>query len=118
MQGFVDKINAFTVRIKLDECVKCGKCKTVCPMMAIDDKSFTSGKPNNGCVKCGRCVDECPKKAVVFQIRGLPVGKLASFSRAAFMFTAFLIMASMGGSFIKDAMHRLFLLVSTGSILK
>ncbi|MDR3210308.1 MAG: DUF362 domain-containing protein, partial [Planctomycetota bacterium] len=47
-----------------DDCVGCGKCKTVCAHSAI---SITQGKASIDsakCVGCGRCLGNCPMDAI------------------------------------------------------
>lgn len=54
------------LRVKVDpqQCVSCGKCKSVCPMNV--DMTSNSRKRKNGteCILCMQCVDSCPKKAL------------------------------------------------------
>ena len=51
------------VRIDLNKCTGCGKCKEVCPVNAIkigNDKAII----NDECVECGACISECPNEAL------------------------------------------------------
>ena len=54
------------IKIKCDasKCVKCGKCKKVCPMDV--DVTDNSRKRKNGtdCILCMECVKSCPKEAL------------------------------------------------------
>ena len=49
-----------------NECVKCGKCVSVCPAKNI---SLEDGKIvfSNSCVACLGCYHRCPKKAIVYR---------------------------------------------------
>jgi ferredoxin-type protein NapH len=52
------------VRVDLDKCVSCGKCRKVCPMnvdMINNARSRTNGTE---CILCNACVDVCPKGAL------------------------------------------------------
>ena len=54
------------LRVKVDEnkCVKCGKCKQICPMNV--DVTTNSRKRENAteCILCAKCIEECPKGAL------------------------------------------------------
>ncbi len=54
------------LRVKVDEskCVKCGKCKQICPMDV--DVTTNSRRRENAteCILCGKCVEECPRHAL------------------------------------------------------
>lgn len=44
------------------DCVKCGKCVSVCPVNAIpNDKPYSSDTTR--CISCGRCITVCSKSA-------------------------------------------------------
>ena len=49
---------------KIDEekCIKCGKCKNICPMGSINDSGITDGI----CIKCQACVYNCAGNARYF----------------------------------------------------
>lgn len=48
-------------------CVNCGKCKSICPVKAIN---MSEGRPkwNWNCESCQRCINICPKKSIQLSI--------------------------------------------------
>ena len=54
----------FRVKIDVDKCINCNKCKKNCPMDV--DMMDNSRKRLNGteCILCLNCIKECPKKAL------------------------------------------------------
>ena len=55
-------------KIKItDECVACGACQTMCPVMAISlAKSGDKYEiDNEKCVACYTCVNACPVSAII-----------------------------------------------------
>ncbi|MEL1134534.1 4Fe-4S dicluster domain-containing protein [Desulfitobacterium sp. THU1] len=53
----------------LEECIGCGKCAKVCPVLAISMSNNTEGKKvalvdQEICLGCGVCVRNCPKHAI------------------------------------------------------
>ena len=63
-------------KINPDECVSCGKCEKVCPILAISmqerEASVDKKKPvidETICLGCGVCARNCPKKAITLQRR-------------------------------------------------
>ncbi len=117
MQSIADKINVFEIRIIKDKCTNCRKCIRTCPMNSIDEESLIKGKTGLTCVKCGRCLDECPQKAIVWHIKGTPVGKYAKIARTAFTWLAFTIIAAVGSGMIATGFTRIIHLAATGSIV-
>jgi len=101
MQSLFDKVNVYDVRADTTKCVNCGKCIRECPMNSISEKSLADGKTGNTCVKCGKCIDICPKKAMSLHIKGTTIGGVpGKIARLSFLFLCYVILASMGGSFI------------------
>ncbi|WKY46617.1 4Fe-4S dicluster domain-containing protein [Eubacteriaceae bacterium ES3] len=61
-----------------EECIGCGKCEKVCPVLAIAMKNKQEGKDiaevDQGiCLGCGICVRSCPKKAIHLERREIQV---------------------------------------------
>jgi len=52
--------------IEQDKCVKCGKCKLVCPHDAIIELDKYKVKKVR-CIGCGKCVKSCPKQAIYME---------------------------------------------------
>ena len=54
----------FRIRCNEERCVRCGKCRQVCPMEV--DVTDNSRKRKNGteCILCMECVKHCPKGAL------------------------------------------------------
>lgn len=118
MQSLIDKANVFDIRVDTQKCGLCKKCVRECPMNSISEESLARGKTGNSCVKCGRCLDVCPREAVTYHIKGTAVGGVAGvIARLSFLFLSYMILATMGGSFISGGLYRIMLWASTGSIL-
>jgi hypothetical protein len=62
-------------------------------------------------------VDSCPKGAVRYHIKGTGIGVRPETARYLFMFTAFIFVATMGSGMIAGAVHKVLLLVTTGSMV-
>lgn len=106
MQSFANKISPFEIRIDTEKCSGCRKCMKGCSLYALDEKSIAAGKTRITCTKCGKCVDHCPRKAVYYHIKGTRLNVGAGAARMIFIYTAFIIMAAFGGSFITDALYK------------
>ena len=52
--------------IDQEKCVKCGKCKTVCPHDAIIELDKYKVKKAR-CIGCGQCAKNCPKQAIIME---------------------------------------------------
>lgn len=60
------------VTISADLCVRCGKCKKVCPtQLAQQVYTRTFGQAEDGrsllCLRCGHCMASCPEKAILVE---------------------------------------------------
>ena len=60
------------------ECVGCGKCEKVCPVLAISIEDSKEGRrlaqvDKEVCLGCGVCVRSCQKKAIVLERREIEV---------------------------------------------
>ncbi len=115
-QSFTNKLNIFDIRVDQDKCVQCGRCENACPTFSIDRETIRRGKTRVTCTKCGRCMEECPRSAVSYHIKGTPVGVRPQVARMMFVYPAFLLLATMGGSMIAGATYRILLLLRTGSL--
>lgn len=52
---------------RMDDCVSCGKCNSVCPMGIDVTDGIRKGRiAAQECIQCGACVDSCPKKVLVY----------------------------------------------------
>ena len=78
-----------------DKCTLCGKCKEVCPVMAIDDKNG-SFKISDFCIKCGKCIEQCPENCIRFTVLGKSTVNQYLSVRDLFIFTALLTSALVG----------------------
>jgi Polyferredoxin len=123
MQSFTNKINAFEIRIDKDKCTKCKVCTGVCPTFSLDDKDLERGKANLSCTKCGKCISYCPKQAISMEVKGTNIdarqcaphkgGRV----RLLFLYPAFMLLVTMGGGTMQDAIQRILLLLTTGKLI-
>jgi len=116
-QGLFNKLNLFKIRVDLKACTSCGHCVRTCPTFSIDEGSLAVGKTRLSCTKCGKCVDECPKGAIDFHIQGTPGAASARKARLLYLYPAYLFLVTFSGGMIQDALRRVYLLASTGSVL-
>ena len=63
----------FLPKIKEDDCISCGKCARVCPVLAISMKEKKPVIDESICLGCGICARNCPKKAVRLERRPIQV---------------------------------------------
>ena len=56
------RVNGILYRLRFlpEECVRCGKCVTICPM----DCDPTRDPNSPECIRCGECVAVCPTRAL------------------------------------------------------
>jgi NapH/MauN family ferredoxin-type protein len=65
--GAIFSIFSYNSLFKLkitDKCVKCKRCKNICPTSAIDENNFSI--KNNECILCFDCYQICKEKAIKF----------------------------------------------------
>jgi ferredoxin-type protein NapH len=115
--SLANKVAPFTIRIDHNKCINCKLCAEACPNFSLDAGRIKLGKPHLTCMKCGKCVDICPRQAISFRIKGT-AGRNPLLAKMFFLYPAFILLATMGGGTIRDALYRIMLLVTTGSILK
>ena len=58
-------------KLKLHDCVKCGKCVDVCPSGSIDPENNTLD--NERCLRCMSCLAACKPKCIKFTAKCEPV---------------------------------------------
>ena len=56
-------------RINTQDCISCGKCAGVCPVLAISIKDKKPVIDESICLGCGVCARNCPKKTITLQRR-------------------------------------------------
>ena len=117
-QSVTGWLNAVTVRVNRNACQDCGRCTRDCPQFALHPDALTRGRPDISCSKCGKCVDQCPTGAAHFHVRGSGMDADAGKARMLFVFPAFLFMAVFGAGMIQGGLYRVFLLATTGSMIK
>jgi polyferredoxin len=57
--GMAGKVSVLRMRVE-DSCIRCGKCREVCPM----DIAIYMEPGSSECIRCGRCIDICPVGAI------------------------------------------------------
>lgn len=50
--------------IHSSECIKCGKCNSVCLQKALVENPDSYEVNTARCIGCGRCINNCPKKCI------------------------------------------------------
>ena len=58
--GLFNRFCLIGIRVREDQCVRCGQCLDVCPM---DVRRLG----DHECISCGRCVETCPKGAITLR---------------------------------------------------
>jgi len=116
LMSFSNYINAFNVRIDLDQCVKCGQCIRICPVFSMTEQSLASGKTEMTCIKCGKCIDACPKEAIYFHIKGTPPAWKSIITRVLFLYVSFLFLTVFAGGTFMKAIRYLLKLILTGHL--
>ncbi|HBE78632.1 MAG TPA: 4Fe-4S ferredoxin [Firmicutes bacterium] len=123
MQSLTNKINAFEIRIDKDKCTQCKVCIGICPTFSIDEDDLEQGKANLTCTKCAKCISHCPRQAISMEIKGVDTlcnerEKVFSGRTLIFLYPAFILLMTMGGGMIRDAIHRILLLLTTGKLIQ
>ena len=59
----------FIPKVDLQDCISCGKCSRVCPVLAISMKDKKPVIDESICLGCGVCARNCPKKTITLQRR-------------------------------------------------
>lgn len=59
----------FIPKVDLQDCISCGKCSRVCPVLAISIKDKKPVIDESICLGCGVCARNCPKKTITLQRR-------------------------------------------------
>ena len=117
LQSLMNKINLFEVRIDSSKCNQCKRCLRECPTFSLDEGSLKSGKALMSCSKCGQCVDACPEGAMSFHIKGTALGVKPNTARLLFLYSAYILMAVLGGGMIAIGLWRVLKLITTGSMV-
>ncbi|MEW6042182.1 MAG: 4Fe-4S binding protein [Elusimicrobiota bacterium] len=139
-------INPYRIKIAREKCINCGNCKTLCPTFSITAETIKTKKVSITCVRCGKCMEACPQGAIDYSLLGVPfsaegrvfskklLGNSPSLprrmvvmpirffeeildARTLFVFSGILFGGIMSGTFVPQAMVRLFKLFTTGSLL-
>ena len=63
----------FIPRIDTKDCISCGKCARVCPVLAISMKDKKPVIDKSICLGCGVCARNCPKKTIILERRPVQV---------------------------------------------
>ena len=63
----------FIPRIDTKDCISCGKCARVCPVLAISMKDKKHVVDKSICLGCGVCARNCPKKTIILERRPVQV---------------------------------------------
>ncbi|APC40420.1 4Fe-4S dicluster domain-containing protein [Clostridium estertheticum] len=69
-----------SIKIDLQKCVSCGKCRTICPGNLIfkNDESKAFIKYPDECWGCTACLKECPVQAINYYL-GSDIGGKGTF---------------------------------------
>lgn len=61
---FIRKMIRTGPNLKPNKCVKCERCKNICPAKAIEVGSNGAGFDRNKCISCFCCMEVCPIEAI------------------------------------------------------
>ncbi len=115
-QSLTNKLNAFAVKVDPQACTHCMKCVRICPTFSVTAEGIAEGRIGNSCTKCGKCIDSCPQKALFFHIKGTPPARRERY-RLLFLYPAFLVLATMAGGYVQDAILRFLHLITVGKFI-
>jgi polyferredoxin len=74
--GFVSRFSFFKIRIKTEQCNKCGLCEKSCKSSCIDSKNHTIDYSR--CVACMNCVNVCNRNGIRYAAPQKPISSLNS----------------------------------------
>jgi ferredoxin-type protein NapH len=145
LQSLISPVNLYRIETDASKCTGCGRCMVVCPTFSI--RKADGGNTHHAsitCTRCGKCMDECPENALCFRLKGCRTtvltlsqriqsrlsewkGRLLAHPvkvmeevfepRTLFIFTAIVFGGTLSGSMVTDAAFRIYLLITTGSLL-
>ena len=52
------------IRVDKNKCVKCGRCKNICPAKAIEVQENGASFDREKCISCFCCMEVCPVEAI------------------------------------------------------
>lgn len=55
------------VKVNLNQCIGCGACVAVCPVLALRSKDTYVIIDEKKCVSCGICTKACPANALTLE---------------------------------------------------
>lgn len=146
LQSLLGVVSPYRVRIDREKCKGCGICRRSCPLFSIGNETTGRPSIELTCTRCGQCMDACPQKAIDFafigsgrfsesqpltrrflgdapsRLKRIALSPLrfleeALDARTFFVFTAIFFGATLSGSFVPDAMFRLYHLGIAGTLL-
>jgi polyferredoxin len=146
LQSLVGVVSPYRVRIERNKCNGCRICRRSCPALSIGNEPSGRPSIELTCTRCGQCMDTCPQKAIDFafigsgcfsegrsltsrflgddpsRLKRIALGPLRFLeemleARTFFVFTAIFFGATLSGSFVPDALVRLYHLGTAGTLL-
>lgn len=59
------EVNKMAYRINKDDCICCGACESVCPVLCISEVEDGKREVNEVvCIDCGSCASVCPVSCI------------------------------------------------------
>ncbi len=111
MQSLTNKISPFELRIDPQKCTNCGQCIRNCPVFALNETALKNSAPAITCLRCGKCADLCLGNAIHYHIKGTRINVNPDVAKLAFLYVAFIILTSIGGGFMIDALYKIELAI-------